>query len=261
MAELRQERQGRVLLLTIDDPATRNALTPEVYRGGREAMALAASDPSIGAVVLTGAGPSFCSGGNLAGIGARRASGEEGIRKGIEELHDFIRAIRETPVPVIAAVEGWAAGAGFSLALACDMMVAAREARFMLAYVKVGLSPDGGATASLARMLPRQILSEIAMEGGPVTAERLYALGLVNEMTETGGALAAAMTRAERLAAGPRDAIGTIKGLISSGQVLSFSDQLDRERDGFARNAVAPDAGEGIKAFLEKRAPRFGGSD
>ena len=85
MAELRQERQGRVLLLTIDDPATRNALTPEVYRGGREAMALAASDPSIGAVVLTGAGPSFCSGGNLAGIGARRASGEAGIRGGIEE--------------------------------------------------------------------------------------------------------------------------------------------------------------------------------
>ncbi|QRZ15022.1 enoyl-CoA hydratase [Paracoccus methylovorus] len=258
MSILRSERIGNVLVLTIDGPQTRNALVPEVYSAGVEALEQARDQADIGAVVLTGAGGCFCSGGNLAGIGERRTKGEDAARAAIERLHDFVHALRDAPMPVIAAVEGWAAGAGFSLALACDMIVAARDARFSMAYVRVGLSPDGGGTASLTRMLPRQMVSEIVMEGGEIGAERLHAFGLVNELADAGTALTAAFTRAERLAKGPRGAIASIKGLVASGQTASFGAQLDAERDAFARNLISDDAGEGLAAFFEKRAPRFG---
>ena len=256
MTVLRSERRGDVLILTLDGPKTRNALVPEVYDAGVAALNDAAS--WAGAVVLTGANGCYCSGGDLSGIGERRSQGEEAARAAIARLHGFVRAIREAPVPVIAAVEGWAAGAGFSLALACDMIVASHDARFGMAYVKVGLSPDGGGTASLSRMLPRQLVSEIVMEGGPIGAERLYAHGVVNELTAPGAALSGAMQRAERLAQGPRGAIGSIKGLIASGLVSGFDAQLDAERDAFSRNLVSADTGEGLAAFFDKRAPVFG---
>lgn len=259
MSTLREHREGDVLVLTIDGPQTRNALMPEVYAAGADALERARD--WAGAVVLTGAGEVFCSGGNLSGIGDRRAMGEETVRSAVEGLHRFVRALRVAPMPVIAAVEGWAAGAGFSVALACDMIVAARDARFSMAYVRIGLSPDGGGTASLGRMLPRQTVAEIAMEGGTVEATRLHALGVVNELTEPGAALAAALARAERLARGPRGAIASIKGLIASAAVSTFDAQLDAECDAFARNLVSADAGEGLTAFFEKRAPRFGGSE
>lgn len=256
MTVLRSERRGDVLLLTLDGAETRNALVPEVYDAGIAALAEAAT--WAGAVVLTGANGCFCSGGNLAGIGERRSKGEEAARAAIARLHGLVRAVRRAPVPVICAVEGWAAGAGFSLALACDMIVAAKDARFSMAYVKVGLSPDGGGTASLSRMLPRQLVAEIVMEGGPVAAERLHRLGLVNQLTEPGEATIAALDRAAALARGPRGAIASIKELIDSGLGANFDTQLDAERDAFARNLVSRDAGEGLSAFFEKRAPTFG---
>lgn len=256
MSSLRTEIRDGVLVLTLDGPESRNALGPEVYAAGLAALTDAPGQ--AGAVVLTGAGGTFCSGGNLNGIGARRTAGEAVARAEIDRLHALVRALRACPLPVIGAVEGWAAGAGFSLALGCDMLVASREARFVMAYVKIGLSPDAGGSAALGRMVPRQIAAELLMEGAPVGAERLHALGLVNELTQPGAALDAAFARAARLARGPRGAIAAIKRLIASAPLADLDAQLDAERDAFARNLIGPDAGEGIAAFFGKRAPVFG---
>ncbi len=258
MTDLIEERRGRVLVLTISDPATRNALGPAVYERGVEALRRAEEDDEIGAVVLTGAGDAFSSGGNLNRLAALRDGSPEAAGYGIELLHGMVRRIRGCGKPVLAAVEGVAAGAGFSLAFACDFVVAARGARFVLAYVKVGLTPDGGATAFLAQALPRQLAAEIAMEGGVVEAERLHQAGLVNALCEPGTALETAIARAQRLADGPAGAITSIKRLFDAAYAGGPLDaQLDRERDAFIANLFRTDAGEGIAAFREKRRPCF----
>lgn len=258
MTELIEERLGRVLVLTISDPATRNALGPAVYDQGCDALARAAADPGIGAVVFTGAGDAFSSGGNLNRLAALRQGPAEAAADGVGRLQAMVRAIRGCGKPVIAAVEGVAAGAGFSVALACDLLVAARGARFVLAYVKVGLSPDGGATAFLAQALPRPLAAEIALEGGVVEAERLHQMGLVNALCEPGTALDTALVRAQRLAAGPAEAIASIKGLLDAAYAGGpLEAQLERERAAFVANLFRPAAGEGIAAFREKRRPQF----
>lgn len=258
MTDLIEERRGRVLVLTISDPATRNALGPVVYEKGRDALERAAADPGIGAVVLTGAGDAFSSGGNLNRLAALRDGPPEQAVRGVDLLHGLIRAVRGCAKPVVAAVEGVAAGAGFSLALACDALVAARGARFVLAYVKVGLSPDGGATAFLAQTLPRQTAAEIAMEGVVVEAERLHQAGIVNALCEPGAALETAVARAGRLAGGPTEAITSIKRLLDAAYAGGpVEAQLDRERDAFVANLFRPAAGEGIAAFRDKRRPHF----
>lgn len=257
MTELLDERRGRVLILTISGPATRNALGPAVYDRGRAALARAA-DAGIGAVVLTGAGGAFSSGGNLNRLAALRDGPPEAAADGVERLQGLVRALRGCGKPVVAAVEGVAAGAGFALALACDLIVAARGARFVLAYVKVGLSPDGGATAFLAQALPRQFAAEIALEGGVVEADRLHRAGLVNALCEPGAALETALARARILADGPPDAMASIKGLLDAAYAGGpLEAQLDRERDAFVANLFRPAAGEGIAAFREKRRPNF----
>ena len=257
MTDLLEERRGRVLVLTVSDPATRNALGPVLYDRVAEAIGRADADPGIGAVVLTGAGGAFSSGGNLNRLATLRDGPPGQASDGLDRLHALVRRIRGCGKPVVAAVEGVAAGAGFSLALACDVLVAARGARFVLAYVKVGLSPDGGATAFLAQMLPRQLAAEIAMEGGAVEAERLHQAGVVNALCDPGAALDTALERARRLADGPAEALASIKRLLDTAYGEALDAQLDRERDAFVANLFRPDAGEGIAAFREKRRPNF----
>ena len=150
---LLQRREGAVLVLSNNNPAARNALSPAFYAALTEALAQAEADPTVGAIVLTGEGGHFCAGGDLRQLAKRRELPIEERRAKLEGLHDLIRAVRDCRKPVIAAVEGAAAGAGLSLALACDMLVAARNAVFSVAYVKVGLTPDGGATAFLAEFV------------------------------------------------------------------------------------------------------------
>jgi enoyl-CoA hydratase/carnithine racemase len=156
-------REGAVLVLSNNNPAARNALSPAFYAAVTTALADAAADASVGAVVLTGEGGHFCAGGDLRQLAGRRELPVEQRREKLEGLHDLIRAVRDCPKPVIAAVEGAAAGAGLSLALACDMLVAARDSLFSVAYVKVGLTPDGGATAFLAEFVSRQVLTELCL--------------------------------------------------------------------------------------------------
>ena len=167
-AELLASRRDATLILTLSNPGAKNALHPDMYAAGIEALSTAERDPDIRAVVLTGAGDVFCAGGNLNRLLENRAKPPAVQAESIDQLHSWIEAIRDCNKPVIAAVEGPAAGAGFSLALACDLIVAAQSAKFVMAYVKVGLSPDGGASWFLSQALPRQLATEMLIEGQAV---------------------------------------------------------------------------------------------
>ncbi len=255
--ELLTERRGRVLLVTMSDPAVRNAFSPELYRRGLPLFREVARDTSIGAIVLTGASEHFCGGGDLKRMHAQRALPPEPQSDNLDAFHAWLMALRACPQPVIAAVEGAAAGGGFALMLACDLIVAATDARFTMAYVKVALTPDGGATDSLAHMLPPQAAIELLVAGEPITAERLHTFGVVNRVVAHGAALEEACAWATRLAAGPREAQARIKQLIYAARGRGRREQLDAERDTFLQALYAAEAGEGIGAFLDKRTPRF----
>jgi enoyl-CoA hydratase/carnithine racemase len=165
--------------------------------------------------------------------------------------------MRACPVPVIAAIEGGAAGAGLSLALACDLIVAAKDAKFTAAYVKAGLVPDAGLTSAMARLLPRPLAMEMCLMGRPVMASRFAELGAVNRLASPGKAMEEAMALADVLAAGPREAQGVIRGLVAGAYEASEAAQLDAERDAMAAAAGRGEAAEGISAFLEKRPPAY----
>lgn len=256
-AELKSASQGRTMVLTLSNPEHRNALGPEMYAAGIEALNAADSNPEVRSVVITGAGSTFCAGGNLQRLMGNRAKPPEVQAQSVEALHGFIEAIRTFPKPVIAAVEGAAAGAGFSLALACDFVVAADNAVFVMAYSTVALSPDGGGTWSLGRMLPRQLASELLMGGERIGAPRLHALGLVNRVAGQGQALQEALALAARLNERAPNALASVKELLNDAANASFTQQLAAERDHFVRNLHHANAGIGIEAFLARQPPRY----
>ena len=256
-AELRSASEGRTMVLTISNPDHRNALGPEIYAAGVEALNAADSNPEVRSVVITGAGTTFCAGGNLQRLLDNRQKPPEVQAQSIEGLHGWIEAIRTFPKPVIAAVEGAAAGAGFSLALACDFIVAADNAVFVMAYSSVALSPDGGGTWSLAQALPRQLVSELLMCGERIGSARLQQLGVVNRVTPPGAALAEALALAARLNERAPNAIASIKELVGDAAHAAMTQQLASERDHFVRNLHHPNGGIGIRAFLDKQPPRY----
>ncbi len=259
MADLfRSEHRGDALVLWNCNVARRNALSPEYYAGLINGLRRAAETPEVAAVVLAGEGGFFCAGGDLTLLKARREMTLKERKANIERLHDVIRAIRACPKPVIAAVEGGAAGAGVSLAMACDMIVASRLARFTLAYVKAGLVPDGGATWALSRAIPRATLAQMAIMGRPLAAERLHALGVVSDLVSEGRAVETALTLVAEIKHGPAGAIAEIKALINTAEEGgSFEDQLARERDAMAAALGGEEARTGITAFLNKEKPVF----
>ncbi|MGI9413204.1 MAG: oxepin-CoA hydrolase, alternative type [Hyphomicrobiales bacterium] len=256
--DLQIAREGRVLILTLNDPKTRNSLSHAMSETGRRVMTEAHEDDGIGAVVLNGAEGHFCSGGNIDRLRASLAASMTEREESVNKMHGWIKSIRRCGKPVIAAVEGAAAGAGCSIALACDLIVAAADARFVVAYVKIGLNPDGGATAFLNRGLPPQLVSELCFLGDPIGPERLYNLGVVNKVVDPGSALDAAKELAERLANGPGAALARAKQLIDADRRNSFETQLDLEARMINEARSHPEAAEGLNAFLEKRKPDFG---
>ena len=256
-ARLLSARRGRVLVLTISNPRARNALAPALYPAAVAALDEAATDDGIGAVVLTGEGEHFCGGGNLNRLRAQRDLPADGQIASLNALHEWVMAMRACPKPVLAAVEGAAAGGGFSVCLGCDLIVAAEDAKFVMSYVKVGLSPDGGGSDSLAHALSPQAALELLLDGAPVTAARLHALGVVNRVVARGRALDEALAWAERLAQGPAQAQARIKRLVYAARGRTRQAQLDAERDTFIESLYHDECGEGIAAFLDKRAPRF----
>ena len=256
-AQLLSTSEGATLILTLSNPEHRNALGPEMYAAGVEALSVAETSTEIKSVVITGEGELFSAGGNLQRLNNNRQLPPEHQAQSIEGLHNWIEAIRTFPKPVIAAVEGPAAGAGFSLALACDLIVAARNSVFVMAYSNIALSPDGGGTWSLSRSVPRQLATELLMLGDRIQAERLHQLGVVNKLCEPGQALGTALTMASLLNQKAHNALASIKELINEADAASLNHQLALERDHFVKNLLHANAGIGISAFLNKEKPRF----
>lgn len=256
-AQLKSHTVERTMVLTISNPELRNALGPEIYVAGVEALLAAESNPEIRTVVITGEGAQFCAGGNLHRLKNNRTQSPAVQAASIDGLHGFIEAVRAFPKPVLAAVEGAAAGAGFSLVLACDFVIAARDAVFVMAYANVGLSPDGGASWSLARALPRPLCSQLLMCGDRMGAERLAQLGLVNEVSEPGQALDRTLAMAARLNERAPNVLASIKELLNDAPQMGLSALLPRERDQFVANLHHPNGGIGIQAFLDKTRPDY----
>ncbi len=251
------EDLGDRLVVLNANAERRGALNPDYYEALHRALAIAGSEPRIVAVILASEGGFFCAGGDLNLLATRAALPEAERRERIDGLHELIRAVVAGPQPVIAAIEGGAAGAGLSLALACDFTVSADTARFTAAYVKAGLVPDAGLTHSLSTHLPKALASRMLLLGEPVAAVQLHALGALTEIVADGDTFDAAMALADKLARGPSATHGAIKALLATAPDRAFSAQLDAERDAMARAQGSAEAAEGISAFLEKRRPDF----
>lgn len=257
IGQLKSAVHGQTLVLTISNPTLRNALGPEIYTAGIEALNAAESNPEIRSVIITGEGAHFCAGGNLQRLLTNREQPKEVQAQSIDGLHTWMEAIHTFPKPVIAAVEGAAAGAGFSLVLMCDLVVAARDSIFVMAYSSIALSPDGGGSWNLSQALPRQLAAELMLLGERISAERLHDLGSVNRLVESGTALTQALDLAERINARAPNAMQSIKELINDAPTQSLHVHLTQERDHFVKNLHHANAGVGISAFLNKEKPIY----
>jgi enoyl-CoA hydratase/carnithine racemase len=256
-AELKSTTEGSTMVLTLSNPSQRNALDPAIYAAGIEALNGAESSAEVRSVVIAGEGAWFCTGESLQWLRENRRQPASVQVENVEGLHNWIDSIRTFPKPVIAAVEGAATGAGFSLALACDLVVAARDAVFAASHGDMALSPNGGLSWHLAQSLPRQLATEWLMGGERIAATRLHALGLVNELADNGQALSAALQLSERLGAKAPNALASVKDLLAEARGATLSTHLAQERDHFVRNLNHANAGTGIAAFLAGETPRY----
>lgn len=256
-AQLKSHSVGQTLVLTLSNPEYRNALGPEMYSAGIEALNAAESNHDVRSVVITGEGANFSAGGNLNRLLHNRQLPPEHQAQSIDGLHGWLETISTFPKPVIAAVEGAAAGAGFSLALACDFLVAASNSVFVMAYSNVALSPDGGGSWQLARALPRAMVNQWLMLGEKISAEQLLAHGLINQLTAAGTALDTALALSERLNQRAPNALSSIKELVNAAADQSLFSQLQLEKQHFVKNLHHPNAGIGIQAFLNKDTPHY----
>src|SRR5437667_12219314 len=251
-------RQGAVLTLTLNRPETLNALNRQTTQALTAALEAAGRDPEVGAIILTGAGRAFCAGADLRDVAARAQAGQTDLGEDLRANYaPMIRAIRACPRPVIAALNGTAAGAGLSLALACDLRIAAAGAQLIGVFVRVGLVPDAGSLFFLTRMLGLSKATELAMTGDPLTADEALRLGLVVAVVPPEQLMPAAMERARHLAAGPRKTYALIKRGMDRALHLDLEQTLELESQLQALAAETPDAQEAIRAFLEKRKPIF----
>jgi 2-(1,2-epoxy-1,2-dihydrophenyl)acetyl-CoA isomerase len=244
-----------VATLTLNRPESLNALNATMRRELMAALKAIRRDDAVRAVVLTGEGRGFCSGADLRG-----GASERDVRRVITtEYNPLVRAIRELPKPAIAAVNGVAAGAGVSLALACDLVWAADEARFILAFVRIGLVPDSGSTRALVRALGRHRAAQLIFTGEPLSAAEAHAAGLVNAVVPLAELPDAVTKVAATLAAGPTAAIGYAKRLINNAEDASLEASLALEAGLQELAGRSDDHAEGVAAFAEKREPRFVG--
>jgi 2-(1,2-epoxy-1,2-dihydrophenyl)acetyl-CoA isomerase len=260
--ELLTTVENRVAIVTLNRPERLNALTRGMIGGLGGMLAEFAQDPGIGCVVLTGAGRGFCSGGDVAVQAATAGkSGQspeqraDGLRAGMmasQLLHDM-------PKPTIAMVNGVAAGAGMSLALACDIRIAAKSARMTTAFSKVGLSGDYGGSYFLTRIVGSALARELYFTAEMMDSTRLEGLRLVSRVVGDDELTAETMALANRLAAGPAMAYRYIKRNMKAAEEGTLSDVLDSEAYGMLRTRETADHAEAAKAFVEKRAPVFRG--
>jgi enoyl-CoA hydratase len=253
---------GAVLHVLIDRPERRNAIDLAAMERIAEIFEDAADDDRVRAVLVSGAGTTFSAGGDLGAMQANTVRGGAYDAASMAATERAITAVTAAPVPVVAAVTGAAAGVGASLALACDLVVAAPSAYFLLPFLGVGLMPDGGATATVAAAVGRARAMRLALLGEPLPAREALAAGLIAEVapgdTE---ALATAHGWAQALAAGPRDALAATKAAINAATLPGLGDALRREGSTQLGLLAAADHAEGAAAFLEHRRPVFGPGD
>ena len=237
-------------------PDSLNSFTPELRAGLAQALAEAAADGSVRAIVLGGSGRFFSAGANL----KRGADGADSIRAILlEEYKPIFDAITQAAQPVIAAVQGGAAGIGMSLAVACDLLVMEDNAFLLCPFTNIGLVPDGGSTWTLAQAIGHRAAFEFSVSGERMSASRAQELNLANRLVAPGEALAAAESWAEELALKAPVALTATKRLIREAAARSFNDQFLAEAEAQQACSETADAAEGIAAFVEKRTPRFTG--
>jgi 2-(1,2-epoxy-1,2-dihydrophenyl)acetyl-CoA isomerase len=256
MPGVKRERADSVGVLTLDEPATLNAMTPDLLGDLAAAIGEMTGDPQVRALVLTGAGRGFCSGQNLK---AAAILGDD-IAAGVMKFYwPAFKALRECRVPIVVAVNGVAAGGGFSLAMAGDMMVAARSASFIQVFSRIALVPDLGSTWLLPRLVGRQRALELMLTNEPLSAELAKQWGLVREVFDESALMDGALALARKLASGPTRALVATRRLLDESEHATYADQFRREIETQAEIRLSADAVEGRNAFLEKRAARFSG--
>jgi 2-(1,2-epoxy-1,2-dihydrophenyl)acetyl-CoA isomerase len=257
MSDLLIEQQGGVLRLTLNRPEKLNAITAALADALREAFTRADDDDAVRAVLLRANGRGFCAGQDLAEPLIAPGS-DLGIM--IERHYNpLIRAMRALPKPIVAAVNGVAAGAGANLAFACDIVVAARGANFIESFSRIGLVPDSGGTWMLPRLVGQARATALAMLGEKLSAEQAHAWGAIWQVVDDGELPASSERIALQLASAPTRALGAIKSALGQSWNGSLDDALERERDLQRQLGESEDYREGVTAFVEKRAPRFEG--
>lgn len=254
------ERRGAVTTIVLDRPDALNAVDAELGDALLAALRAAADDPGTRALVLTGAGRAFSTGADLKAGMAPTASGVPDLERAlVERVHPTIELIRTVPKPVVAAVNGPAAGVGCSLALACDLVVAAESSYFLLAFINIGLVPDGGASFLIPERVGLARASEMAMLGERLPARTALEWGLINRVVEDSELTTAAHELAARLADGPTRAYGAIKRQLNAWALARMAPQLELEAAIQQEMAGSEDFREGVAAFVQKRPPRFAG--
>ncbi len=252
--------EAGVLSLTLNRPEKLNAFNPDMHHALRQGLQRAADEGEVRAVLLTGAGRGFCAGQDLAerDVSAGAAPIDLSVSLG-SNYNPLVRRLRELPKPVVCAVNGVAAGAGANIALACDLVLAARSARFVQAFSRIGLIPDSGGTYFLPRLLGTARAMGLAMLAESIGAEQAEQWGLIWKAVDDARLGDETLALARRLASGPTKGYALLKKAINASSANSLDAQLDLERDLQREAGFSEDYREGVGAFKEKREPRFKG--
>jgi 2-(1,2-epoxy-1,2-dihydrophenyl)acetyl-CoA isomerase len=255
------QRREAVLEIVLNRPEVLNAANYELIAELAAATAEAAEDRAAQVVMLRGAGAHFCAGGDITMfgelLGLSPAERRKALYRIVGQLHPLLIRLRHMPKPVVAVVQGAAAGFGLSLVLAADLAIAAEDTIFTSGYIHLGTSPDGGLTAMLPRVVGLKQAAELMLLGDRFDARRALELGLVNQLVPPAALEAEATALARRLANGPTHAYARTKALLQATLGDAFDAQLRRETESFAACAASEEFVEGVRAFLEKRRPAF----
>ena len=249
--------EQHVAVIRLSRPSEGNAVTVEMANELLDAVTRCETEPSVRAVILTGAGKMFCAGGDLKEFSRQGENAGRYTKAVTHAFHAAISRMNWMDAPVVCAINGTAAGAGFSLALATDLAIAAESAHFTMAYTRAGLSPDGSSTFFLAQHIGMRRAKELALLNPILTARQALDIGLLNRVVPDAEVFETARAIAEQLAQGAKAAQGEAKRLILTGVHESLETQMEYETRAIARMADSADGREGIAAFTQKRAPNF----